>query len=396
MAHKADRLVWKLLRRNIAAGQLIGYAAANLVGLVIVVSALQLYIDIKAPDADGDDALMASDYIIISKKVDGLGAADSDASRFAAAEVADIQDQSWARRVGRFTASDYNVYATTDFAGSGMSTYLFFESIPDEFIDRVPSQWTFDPQQPFIPIVLSKDYLALYNFGFAASRGLPRISESMVGLIPLRVSLSGNGRQQWLPARVVGFSSRLNTIAVPQQFMDWANERFSDSAADRTPSRLIVEVDNPSDPAIRTYLEDRNIEVAGDKATGGRMAYILSVLTGIVITVGLVFTLLAGFILILSLYLLLHKNRHKINDLIMIGYAPARLAGYYVRMVTVINTCVLLAGLGLLALVRRYWLDTFRQFGLSGGDCSVSVVAAIAIMALTTWINAMIIRRRIR
>lgn len=396
MAHGKHDLVWKLLRCNIAPGQLLGYAVANLVGLVIVIAALQLYIDIRTPDSDGADALMSADYMIVSKKVDGFGSANGATSRFSVAELDDIGRQSWAVKVGQFTASDFNVYATTEFAGSGMSTYLFFESIPDEFIDHLPAQWDFNPEQPFIPIVLSKDYLALYNFGFAASRGLPQISESMVGLIPLRVSLSGNGRQEWFPARVVGFSSRLNTIAVPQQFMDWANARFAERDVQTEPSRLIVKVDNPADPTVKAYLDSHGLEVAGDKASSGRITYILSVLTGIIIAVGLVFTILAGFILLLSLYLLLQKNRQKINDLILLGYTPARLAGYYIRMVAVFNGVVLVAGIAVLFGVRAYWLRSFEPFGLGGGSCLWPVLTAITVMALTTVINAMIIRRRIR
>ena len=50
-------------------------------------------------------------------------------------------------------------------------------------------------------------------------------------MVPLKLSLSGNGRQEWVDARIVGFSSRLNTIAVPEEFMQWANSEFSETPA---------------------------------------------------------------------------------------------------------------------------------------------------------------------
>ena len=129
----------------------------------------------------------------------------------------------------------------------------------------------------------------------------------MIGMVPLRVSVSGNGRQQYLPARIVGFSSRLNTIAVPESFMQWANGQFADSPAPQ-PSRLIVEVSSPGDPAIAEYLASHGYETVGDKADSGRLNYFMRLVTGVVVGVGSVISLLALFILLLSVYLLLKKT----------------------------------------------------------------------------------------
>ena len=38
---KNKRIVWLLLRRNISAGQIAGYALANFIGLAIVLCAIQ-------------------------------------------------------------------------------------------------------------------------------------------------------------------------------------------------------------------------------------------------------------------------------------------------------------------------------------------------------------------
>ncbi len=241
-------IVWRLLRRNISIAQLAGYAIANLAGLAIVLTALQFYRDVTAVWSD-EDSFISRDYIIISQKVSSIGSLLGNSSAgFSEAEIADIESQPWVRRVGRFTTAGFNVSASVDMGGRGMSTALFLESIPDDFIDITPSDWHYTPgKDRTVPIILSKEYLTLYNFGFASSRGLPQVSESMMGMIPIRLSVSGNGSQQWLQARIVGFSSRLNTIAVPEEFMEWANASFADEPAS-APSRLIVEVNTPDGP----------------------------------------------------------------------------------------------------------------------------------------------------
>lgn len=45
---KNDNIVWQLLRKNVSKGQIIGYAVANFVGFVIVLTAIQFYQDVKA------------------------------------------------------------------------------------------------------------------------------------------------------------------------------------------------------------------------------------------------------------------------------------------------------------------------------------------------------------
>lgn len=198
----------RLLRRNISGGQIAGYAVANLAGLMIVLTALQFYRDITSV-SDAEDSFVSSDYLIISKRVEGISGlmgGGKPGTTFTSEERADVASQPWAAAVGEFTAADFNIGANVNMGGAHLSTALFLESIPDEFFDISPRGWDYRPgSSDPVPVIISKDYLTLYNFGFAASRGMPQISEELIGMLPLRLSLSGNGHQQWVDARIVGF-----------------------------------------------------------------------------------------------------------------------------------------------------------------------------------------------
>lgn len=388
-------MVWRLLRRNISAGQLAGYALANFVGLAIVLTAIQFYRDVTAVWEE-DDSFMTRDYTVLSHKVTGLGSLmGGDSEGFSASDIADLRAQPWVRRVGEFTASAYNVSASVEMGGRGMSTALFFESIPDEFFDVRPSDWTFDSLHPEIPVILSKDYLSLYNFGFASSRGLPQLSEAMIGMVPLRVSISGNGRQQWFPARIVGFSSRLNTIAVPHDFMEWANARFGEDTPS-SPSRLIVELSRPGDPAIGEYLDSHGYEMSGDNADTGKASYFLTVVTGVVVAVGAVISLLSFFILMLSIFLLLQKNRDKLHDLMLLGYSPAAVSRYYAIIVTGINAGVLLLAVAAMLIGRSLWKAPLAQLGIEASSPWVAILIGVAVITVITTVNLLSIRRAMR
>ncbi len=284
-------MVWRLLRRNISVWQTAGYALANFVGLSIVLCALKFYCDVRSGE-QGEDPYVTRDYIVISKKVSGIGGLLGADNGFSPDEISEIAGQPWSRRVGEFTSADFNVSASLDMGGRGMSTSLFLESVPDEFFEITPSGWSFDPESDnAVPIIISKDYLTLYNYGYAASAGVPQISEGVVGMVPIRLSVSGNGKQKWLKARVVGFSSRLNTIAVPDRFMDWANSQFGEGKP-MNPGRLIIETVSPGNPKIEDFLKSHGYEAAGDKGASGKAAYFLSVSTAVVAGIGAVICLL--------------------------------------------------------------------------------------------------------
>ncbi|MBD5313240.1 MAG: ABC transporter permease [Bacteroides sp.] len=396
---KSKNIVWRLLRRNISAGQIAGYAMANLVGLAIVLTAIQFYRDISTV-WDDEDSFFSEDYVVISKKVTGLSllpfGESEHPTRFSKEEIADIEARPWSGKVGEFNSAAFNVYAKVSFGGSSMGSDLFLESIPDDFFDVSPDGWGYEPgRSEYVPLIISKDYLSLYNFGFATSRGMPQVSEEVISMVPLQLSLSGNGRQQWVNARIVGFSSRLNTIAVPEDFMRWANSEFSDSPAE-APSRLIVKLDHPGDPEAESYLEEHGYETAGDRAANGKAAYFLSLVTSVVIAVGLVISLLAFFILLLSIYLLMQKNREKIHELMQLGYTPSQVARYYHLIISCVNVAVLAAALAVMLTGAHYWREPLSTLGVEPVSPWMTVAVGVGLILLITSGNLAVVSRAVR
>ncbi|MBO5249581.1 MAG: ABC transporter permease, partial [Muribaculaceae bacterium] len=317
-------------------------------------------------------------------------------AEFSQEEVSEIAAQPWAEEVGTFTASAFSVYASVELASKYMSTALFFESIPDEFFDVKPSDWTFDPAgSTTIPIIIPKDYLALYNFGFAASKGLPQISEEMVQMIPINIRIGDNFRHQAFTGRIVGFSSRLNTIAVPESFMQWANAQYATTPI-AMPSRLIVKAHDPGDKAMIDYIENHEYEIAGNALNSGKIMAMLSLVTVIVVVVGIVISLLAFFILLLSIHLLLQKNREKLRNLMLLGYTSAEVARYYHLLVASINATVLIVALIVVSVVRLWWLNILQTISEPQSGMTLTIMLSILAMILITAFNLNSISRHTR
>lgn len=392
-------MIWKLIRKNINAWQIAGYSIASVVGLAIVACALQFYRDASDMLGMGKSTSHA-DFLVLSRPVsmlNSLGLGSSSSKGITAEEIADLEKQPWVESVGAFTAANFGVSASVKFQGKGMWTYMFLEAVPDEFIDVMPDDWQFDPDQPnqLLPIIIPKDYLNLYNFGFASSRGLPQLTEKVVSTIPFSLTVSGNGHSRTFQAHIAGFSERINTIAVPYSFMEWANERFSPDELP-APSRLIVKLSDKSDPKMERYLKRNALETSDNGLEQSKLALILRLISGIVGAVGIAICALALFILSLSISLLLLKNKEKNSGLMMLGYSPSQVSACYYKLVGAINVSVLVLAVAIMLVASSMWRAPLSQMGMSTSSPIAAIGCTAAIMAAITAFNCACIYRSIR
>ena len=391
-------LVWKLMRRHISLGQLAGFFFANLCGMVIVLLSIQFYQDVAPVFTEGD-SFMKKDYLIVSKKVSTLGSFVGKSSTFSAVDIEEIVDQSFTKGVGKFTPSQFKVSAGVGMEqlGLNLSTAMFFESVPNRYVDVNLDEWHFEPGQEEIPIILPRNYLNLYNFGFAQSRNLPQISEGVINMVNLEVRISGGGRTDTYKGKIAGFSNRLNTILVPESFMAWANTHYGEGSTRKEPSRLIVEVNNPTDDRIAQFFRERGYETEDDKLDAGKTTWFLKVVVGIVLSVGLLISALSFYILMLSIYLLLQKNTTKLENLLLIGYGPKRVALPYQALTIGLNALVLVLSVGIVLYVRTLYLEVVEKMfpALEGSSFALMIVVGILLFALVSFCNVVAVRKKV-
>ena len=386
-------LVWKLLRQHISGLQLLGFFLANLLGMLIVLLALQFYRDVR-PVFSQEDGVINNDYIIISKRISAFGVGTSS---FTKNEIEDIRNQPFTVRLGAFTASQYKVSCSMGIEGvANFGTQMYFEAVPDLFVDTDRSQWKYEEGSDFVPIILPRSYLSIYNFGFAQGRSLPQLSEGVVSMIDMTVLLRGDSKEFRMRGKVVGFTNRLNTILVPESFMQWSNREFA-PGADTDPTRLIVEVGNPTDDRIAKYIQQHNYDIDEDKLQAGKATYFLKVMSGIVMGVGLLISALSFFILMLSIYLLVQKNTVKFRNLLLIGYSPAQVSLPYQLLTIVLNGLVLAIALLMLYVVRQRYMNLLWSMfpTIEEGTMWPAYVLGGVIFLLVSVLNVMAIRHKV-
>ena len=390
------RLLWKLLRCHLSMAQLVGFSLAGLVGMTVVLGALQAYRDIR-PIVDRPDSFLRGDYLVLSKRVNALNTLGLGSNDFTPGELDDLRAQPFVREVGALTPADYRITGSVGMGGVNLSTYLFFESVPDRFLDVEAAEWNYEPGSRDIPIIIPRNYVNLYNYGFAPSQGLPQISEGIFRRVSLGIDIAGNGRSEQFRGRIVGLSNRLNTILVPDAFIRWSNERFGTRTGERHPARVIVETDRPVDAAVSEYLARKGYEAEGDRRDDGKATRFLQLAASGVAGVGLAFSGMSFYILLLSIFLLLQKNSDKLENLLLLGYAPARVARPYRLLTFGLNFGVLAAALLAVWLLRLAYLPslTALQEGYQPAGMGVTLLCGTGLALLLSLLDGMAIRRKV-
>lgn len=386
-------MLGKLLRKHVNNWQTAAYIAANLLGLLIIGIALQLHADLR-PATGTDDPIYGDNFLMVSHVASG-SLFSPKTEPFTSEEIQQLREQPWVTDVAPIMPSLFDASLGASFGGQGFSTALFFEGIPARVLDTPRDSWTFDPSSPEVSIIFPRDYLALYNFGFAPTRGLPTLDEQTLKMVPLVVTLSGHGRTVRIPARIVGFSSRISTIGAPEEFIKWANANFG-SAAEAQPNRLIVSTAAIHRAKAGEYFRDHGISAGTSDGQSERMSHLVNIAAAIAIAIGAVICLLSVGLLLLSVNLLIQKSRPALSKLLFLGYRPAVLIRVYSRMVLVTNLSTFILTAACLIAGTQIWQPQLRDIGFSPASVVPTLLIIFALAILISLINYLQIRRLVR
>lgn len=391
-------LVWKLLRQHISVPQFAGFFFANLFGMLIVLLGFQFYHDV-VPIFTAEDSFMKSDFMIVNKKIGTASSISGRSNTFSNSEIDDIGQQSFSDKIGKFTSTEYKVDANMSVNGVPVldNGEISFESVPDNFVEvKQLSDWKYTPGSKIVPIILPRIYLTMYNFGFAQSHSLPKISDGLIGMIDFQIFVHGNKKQAQFKGKVIGFSSRLSSILVPQAFMDWSNNEYA-PGQQTEPTRLIMSLKNPGDQNFTKYLDKKGYEIENDKLNAEKTTYFLKMMVTMVMVVGLIISILSFYILMLSIYLLVQKNSSKLENLLLIGYSPGHVAHPYQLLTISLNIAVLIMAWIILFFVRNYYMGIIETLfpDIEDGSMMPTLIVGISLLLLVSICNLFAIRNKI-
>lgn len=314
-------MIDRLLKKQVHKSQLLFFALSSSLGLAILLIVVQLYIDTQSIFNSKND-LLGNQNLIIYKD---LGRDNA----FTTSEIETLNAQAFINKTGGFTHGTYRVLASVTFPNhAGISTEMFLEAVSDQFIDIKNKDWKWQPGDKEVPIIIPKNYINLYNFGYAASSGLPQVNEKIIRQVPIDLTLTGTHKTENYRAYILDASEKINSILVPESFLIFTNNRLSPNKEHKI-SRIILDVINPSDPKLLEFLALKKYNYLSNDVQISKLSYFLKLILSIVLGIGLLITCLSIYLVITNINLLILKNKQTITQLYFLGYSKSEIAKVY-------------------------------------------------------------------
>lgn len=324
------KLLRKLLLRQKSNNRLWISLLALCVGTTLLLLSVMVWWNFKEIlSGKGSNDSLGSTFLTIGKAVTNESMAKKGATFFTAKEIEALKGAPEVQDVGMLTSNRFPVWATLN-TNIAFATEMFLEAAPDKFIDKQPVNWSWEPGDAQVPIILSSDFLNLYNYGFALSQGLPQLSPQTIQLLAFNLKVGRDPYTETYNAHIVGFSDRINSVLVPQSFIDYGNTRFAGGQV-IAPSRLILKVKDPSDAAFVRFLEERDYTTNSEQLKWSKLRSVVDAITS---ATGLLAMLIMGIgtlVFILFIELTIAKAQQSLSLLLQLGYSPGYLSRFMFR-----------------------------------------------------------------
>ncbi|MHA4844041.1 FtsX-like permease family protein [Flavitalea antarctica] len=294
------------------------------IGVLLLLSSVQMFLNIQELLGNKSPRKDNFDFISISKTITNETMGQLDKNLFQENEIREVADQPFIDGVGPLIANRFRTQLSIDRI-IPFSTDFFVEALDNSFIDTVPPNFTWSEGQQIIPVILSSDFMEIYNV-FAPGYGLPQVSEATASQLIVNINCFGiNGKQQTFKATIVAYSDRINSVLVPASFLTWANREFG-NATDVKATRLFLRTKDANDPELLSFLDSKNYKVNKDRTKFGRVKQVLqAIFTGLGFF-GLMVVMLALMLFSFYLQLMIARSRDSLDLLITLGYSPSWLS----------------------------------------------------------------------
>ncbi|WP_341834106.1 ABC transporter permease [Chitinophaga pollutisoli] len=390
-----NRILKKIIRTGVGKSRywmaIIGLGVAMLLILV----AVQVHTDFNELLHGSRNENERADYLVVNKKITNDMMGKPGQTVFTPEEQKDFAAQPFVEAFGPITAAQFNVQLQAD--QLGFSTLAFFEAVPDTFLDVKSEEWKWKAGDQMLPIVVPRDFVNMFNFGFALGNGIPQFSETSIQNLTPEVVITQGMQQAKFIGKIAGFSDRISTVLVPQSFMDWANAKFG-SGEVKLPSRVVIRVKDPSSLELKDYLEKRGYSTDAEKTKYNKIRGIVQTIVSVVGFFGLVLLMFALLVFSMFIQLVISSCRKEIRLLVTLGASPRRLQRYLLGQLVPVYFVTGLIALIVVAAAQFWASGVLEKHGMyvAAWPGVLTFSATLGILALVYFVNWTTVRKEIQ
>lgn len=209
---------------------------------------------------------------------------------FSQADIEWLRARPGVRDLAAVRSAAFQIQAGLSLGGGGFSSLIFVESVPDGWLEEPLSGRALAADPEALPVLVGETFLFIYNSAFAPSYGLPELKGAYLSMIPIDLDLVGAHGSVRLRARVVGTTSLMDSILVPEGWLAEQNRRLS-GEEEAAPRKLLVRLEPERAADFAQACKKRGLRVERNALLGTALASFLGM-------AGIILTALAAFAVI--------------------------------------------------------------------------------------------------
>jgi hypothetical protein len=349
----------------------------------LVLSCIQLYIN--ANDLFGSKSSDANYWITMSKAITPENIGRKELIGFNDKQIAELKTWEEVKNIYPVVSNDFRVSAD---GGSFIPFYtdMYLEAVDNAAID-IEDLSEFEVKNNVIPIIISREYLNLYNYGFALNQGLPQITEEFAKKIDVNINIMLKEKNLKYTGKLIGLSDRIHSVLVPKKFLDSINatQDFSRQHEDIF-TRVLVKVDDANDGGLIEKMQEKGYESNQEALRSAKIKGKLFLVLNTIAFIGGFIFLLCIFIIINFIKMEFLEKKEEVSIKYSLGYSPRKMVSSISRFFSINVGVVMLICLILIS-VGQYYLGTAEiSNGLLSPYIWIYMWALVVIVPLVVYV----------
>ena len=376
-------MIWKLQKKTLLPLQIFGYGITLCIGITVALITLIIYTDLK-PILESESDVFDDNVVIVEKN-----------KAFSKEELTDFKDQDFVKEISEFKSSNFKIDLPEDFVLKDIINPSI-ESIPDKYLDIESDKWKWEKGSDFIPIMIP-EYLFTLIYNNIDLQSFIILPKKLISTFEFDVTLSDKDASRVFRGSIVGFSSKINSILVPSDFLSWANKEFDNPEDDKKAKKkhkILVELNNPTDARLLEFLNENNYKVNKEKMEKTKLLFFFKMAFVFVFVIALVIILLSLVLIILSINLIFQKNKEVLINLYFLGYQIKQISYYYKLLISIITLFSIAVSLIVTLVVRKiYSVKLVSYFDFETSNTFIYTNVLIVSVFLLILLNVLITRK---
>tara|TARA_B110000285_G_scaffold151345_1_gene168943 strand:+ start:3951 stop:5132 length:1182 start_codon:yes stop_codon:yes gene_type:complete len=382
----------KLLFKNQDKKQLVIAVIGAFLGITFLITSIHYLIKLNEFGEGAD--ILGPNTIIVQKRVSNTSTLGLTKTDFSLKELEKMKAEKFIKDVKPVVANNFDVFfKTADPLVPPFSSVVFIQTIDSDFLEIEPENWNWKQGDEFVPMIMPREFLIMLNTFMSAS-GIPPVSDDLAKDInfEFRISNNSNTKKETVKVRIAGFSNEVSSLLVPESFMNYGNETFSDGSIQKI-TQVMISGEEGKFGLVEKLLENKGLESKKSQMVVGKLKSIIGTLFGVVLGISIITVFMSGLVLIQYLQLLITRNAYEARTLMRMGYHPQKIIKtffvYFIKIFGVVS----ILGLGLFILLK-FILDSAITTGGLGIGTSITyqsigaLILAYLLFAFTTYRSA--------